>query len=168
MVVDPVGHSTPCSHLNARMLCPYFGTRLFLHAASPGQTLAGDKIASGTLHEERKNGAPLPVWSRSLACGNTVSGAAAAYCFDIHTRRALAIGGSMVTLSGTSRPVRLCSASTTRLLVPEDHRYVRVLDWTVAHESRKDVHGGVGNLLQVQAGVEGFRLFLRVVNGHSR
>jgi len=47
----------------------------------------------------------------------------------------------MVSLSGTSRPVLLRSASTTRLSAPEHHRYVRVLDWTVARGSWESVHG---------------------------
>src|ERR1039457_559272 len=39
---------------------------------------------------------------------------------------------TMVTLSGTSRPIRLRTASTVRLSAPEHHRYVRVLDWKVS------------------------------------
>ena len=86
----------------------------------------------------RKNGAPLPVWFRSLACGSTVSGATAAYCFDIHTRRA---------------------SRTTRLSAPEHHRYVRVLDWTVARESGKAMYGRGGCCLQVRADSEFIFIF---------
>src|SRR5579863_6920201 len=78
----------------------------------------------------KKNGAPLPVWSRSLACGNTISGAPAAYCFDIHTRRA---------------------SRTTRLSAPEHHRYVQVLDWKVSREFQITACEGAANRLQVQA-----------------
>src|ERR1700733_7071311 len=45
--------------------------------------------------------------------------------------------GGVVTLSGTSRPVLLRSASTVRLSAPEHHRYVRVLDCKVHYEDSK-------------------------------
>ena len=87
----------------------------------------------------KKNGAPFASLVSQSGLRQHHTGAPAAYCFDIHT---LSLGhwrGTMVTLSGTSRPALLRSAS--RLSAPEHHRYVRVLDWTVARTSTRTAIG---------------------------
>src|SRR5579863_462029 len=88
---------------------------------------AGDKIAGATVspqtmkadrlrHNIRKVGGPTASLVSQSGLRQHHTGAPAAYCFDIHTRRA---------------------SRTTRLSAPEHHRYVRVLDWKVAHEATK-------------------------------
>jgi|SRR5579863_103363 len=151
MVVDLVGHSTPCKHLNARMLCLHFCTRLRLdrcwviwhsqiqtHFAG-SQTTKDDNLrhwVSNRYREvsaDKKKRGPFASLVSQSGLRQHHTGAPAAYCFDIHARRA---------------------SRTTRLSAPEHHRYVRVLDWKVAHECQKAGCSGVENRLQVQAGVE--------------
>jgi len=64
----------------------------------------------------RKVGGPTASLVSQSGLRQPVSGAPAAYCFDIHTLRA---------------------SRTVRLSAPEHHRYVRVLDWKVSRESEK-------------------------------
>src|SRR5579863_1946764 len=82
--------------------------------------------ATGCYRSIRKNGAPLPVWFRSLACGNTI-------------RELLP---PIVSTFTRSEP-----RGSERLSAPEHHRYVRVLDWTVAYESAKTASGEAGDRL---------------------
>jgi len=72
----------------------------------------------------------LPVWFRSLACGNPY-------------RELLP---PIVSTFTRSEP-----RGNERLSAPEHHRYVRVLDWNLAHDSTKTAPSVAGYRLQVQA-----------------
>jgi hypothetical protein len=93
------------------------------------------------------------IWSAPIQLGFAVwtaaapiTGAPAAYCFDIHALRA---------------------SRTERLSAPEHHRYVRFLDWKVSCESGKTVDGRFDFACKCwQTGR--FKLFSRVVNGFLR
>src|ERR1700733_11842128 len=75
-----------------------------------------ERRSSAPQNHIRRNGAPLPVWSRSLACGNTI-------------RELLP---PIVSTFTRSEP-----RGIERLSAPEHHRYVRVLDCKVAHAREK-------------------------------
>ena len=80
---------------------------------------AGDKITGGTKYGALQCLISLrraPVGFADGTAATPITGAPAAYCFDIHTPRA---------------------SRTGRLSAPEHHRYVRVLDWKVSRESEK-------------------------------
>ena len=99
-----------------------------------------------------QQGGNLSIWSAPSSLvsrsgpGLHLTGAASAYCFDIHTRRV---------------------SRTTRLSAPEHHRYVRVLDWKVSDEFAKGVYGEAA--IACKCGkIQGLNLFSIVVNGVSR
>jgi hypothetical protein len=72
-----------------------------------------------------------------------ITGAPAAYCFDIHQTQSLGHWrNTMVTLWEDKSTIRLRPASTGRLSAPEHHRYVRFLDWKVSRECEKGGCGG--------------------------
>src|SRR5580704_7822599 len=70
---------------------------------------------SSAVHKKKRG--PIASLVSQSGLRQPISRAPAAYCFDIRTLRA---------------------SRTLRLSAPEHHRYVRVLDWKVAHESTKN------------------------------
>src|SRR5580704_17379125 len=95
-----------------------------LNKVKDPQTTKDDRLRHSYI---RKNGAPSPVWSRSLACGNTI-------------RELLP---PIVSTFTRSEP-----RGSERLSAPEPHRYGRVLDWKVAHEREKSTSAGARLYLQ--------------------
>jgi hypothetical protein len=95
---------------------------------------AADEIVGAT----RRFGALHPAWFRSLELRQHRTGAASAYCFDIHTRRALATGEAAWSPYRGQVDRYGCVPRQLSGLVPREyHRYVRVLDWKVSCEPAK-------------------------------